>query len=90
MRCWEARDAYFKCLDGANIIDSITEKDAAAKACGSEGKAFEANCASSWVKYFKQRRVMEDKKERTLRQLKAEGALEIPGEMPPVSNAGRR
>lgn len=48
-RCWEARDTYFKCLDGASIIDSIGEAKKAEKACGKEGKGFEGNCASSWV-----------------------------------------
>jgi cytochrome c oxidase assembly factor 6 len=48
-KCWEARDAYFSCLDKNGIIDSITEKGKAEKACGKEGKGFEGNCASSWV-----------------------------------------
>ncbi|TAQ84212.1 hypothetical protein B7494_g7462 [Chlorociboria aeruginascens] len=47
-RCWEARDGYFACLDRNGIVDSIMEKDKAAKACSAEGKVFEANCASSW------------------------------------------
>jgi hypothetical protein len=51
-KCWEARDAYFKCLDNSGIVDSISEKDKAAKACAVEGKGFEANCASSWVSLF--------------------------------------
>lgn len=48
-KCWEARDAYFKCLDNNGIVDSISEKDKAAKACAVEERGFEANCASSWV-----------------------------------------
>ena len=48
-KCWEGRDAYFKCLDNNGIIDSITEKDMAEKACSTEGRKFEGNCASSWV-----------------------------------------
>lgn len=48
-KCWEGRDAYFSCLDKNNIIDSIEEKDKAAKFCSGEGRKFEANCASSWV-----------------------------------------
>ncbi len=51
-KCWEARDAYFACLDKNNIVDSITEKDKAAKACGAEGRGFEGNCASSWVSLY--------------------------------------
>jgi len=48
-RCWEARDAYFACLDKEGIIDSLTEKDRAEKGCAKEARTFEANCATSWV-----------------------------------------
>lgn len=48
-RCWEARDAYFRCLDGAGIIDSLKEDKAAARACPSEGAVFERDCAAQWV-----------------------------------------
>ncbi|KAF7924313.1 uncharacterized protein EAE98_007364 [Botrytis deweyae] len=82
-RCWEARDAYFKCLDKAEIIDSITEKDKAEKACAAESKGFESNCATSWVQYFKKRRVMEYQRDQTLQRLKAEGAQEMPGQIGP-------
>lgn len=52
-KCWEARDAYFQCLDKNTIIDSLTNKDAAEKACGVENKGFEKNCASSWVSFLR-------------------------------------
>ena len=48
-QCWEARDIYYDCLDKHNILDSIAEKDKAAKVCAAEGRGFEANCAESWV-----------------------------------------
>lgn len=48
-KCWEARDAYFRCLDKNGIVDSLSEKDKAEKGCAVEGRGFEANCASSWV-----------------------------------------
>lgn len=51
-KCWEARDAYFECLDRAKIIDSITEKDRAETACAVEGRGFESNCATSWVSFL--------------------------------------
>lgn len=47
--CWEARDAYFACLDKNNIIDSVKQADKADTACASETQAFDRNCASSWV-----------------------------------------
>ncbi|TEY56942.1 hypothetical protein BOTCAL_0223g00220 [Botryotinia calthae] len=78
-QCWEARDAYFKCLDKNEIIDSLTENAKAQKFCGSEASVFDQNCATSWVQYFKKRRVMEYQREQTLQKLKAEGAQEMPG-----------
>ena len=47
--CWQARDAFFACLDKHQIVDSIKNKDAAEKMCGEEGKGLERECASSWV-----------------------------------------
>ncbi|PQE23670.1 Cytochrome c oxidase assembly factor 6 protein [Rutstroemia sp. NJR-2017a BVV2] len=88
-RCWEARDAYFKCLDKAEIIDSLTDKDKAEKACSAEGRAFEGNCATSWVQYFKKRRVMEYQREQTLQRLKAEGAQQMPGQIGPPAPGQR-
>jgi cytochrome c oxidase assembly factor 6 len=82
-KCWEARDAYFTCLDRNGIVDSIGEKDKADAACKVEGRGFEGNCASSWVTYFKKRRVMEWQRNKTLERLKAEGAQEMPGEIGP-------
>ncbi|ELR08241.1 hypothetical protein VC83_04540 [Pseudogymnoascus destructans] len=94
-KCWEARDAYFQCLDKNTIIDSLTNKDAAEKACGAENKGFEKNCASSWVTYFKKRRVMEYQRDQQMKKLRAEGAQEIPaGAVPPgigsIPTAGPR
>jgi cytochrome c oxidase assembly factor 6 len=73
-QCWYGRDAFFKCLDRNDIIDSVKEDDKAKKLCASELKAFEKACADSWVTYFKKRRVFEYQKELTLKKLEAEGA----------------
>lgn len=51
-KCYEARDAFFECLDRNNILDSINTKEgreAAKKACGNENVMFERDCAHSWV-----------------------------------------
>lgn len=48
-RCWEARDAYFACLDRNSILDALKDEKATAKACGSESVGFENNCAREWV-----------------------------------------
>jgi len=78
------------CLDRNNILDSIKDKDAAEKLCGSEGKVFEGNCASSWVQYFKKRRVVEYQKNQTLQKLKAEGAQELAPGVGPLPPSGPR
>ena len=49
--CWDARDKYFKCLDKHDILDAIKDSDKAEKNCSTEGKAFEENCAQSWVRH---------------------------------------
>lgn len=48
-RCWEARDAYFACLDKNDILDAIKEGDAATGRCGKQSEQFGRDCASSWV-----------------------------------------
>ncbi|CZT10632.1 related to Cytochrome c oxidase subunit 6B-like protein new16 [Rhynchosporium agropyri] len=88
-RCWEHRDAYFQCLDKNNVIDSLgADKSKAESACGKESNGFEANCASSWVTYFKKRRVMEWQREKTLSKLREEGAVKMPGELAPPRAPG--
>lgn len=51
-KCYEARDAFFECLDRNNILDSINTKSgrvATASKCAEADQAFEKNCAHSWV-----------------------------------------
>lgn len=50
-RCWEARDAYFACLDRNRILDALKDEKKAAAACGSESVGFEKDCAREWVSY---------------------------------------
>lgn len=71
--CWEGRDSFFQCLDRHNIIDAIKEDDKARKSCPKELKQFENACVESWVKYFKQRRVMEYQRDLTIKRLEGEG-----------------
>ncbi|KAJ3904409.1 cytochrome oxidase c subunit VIb-domain-containing protein [Lentinula edodes] len=46
-KCWEARDKYFACLDRVGVLKPGDEKKDGA--CASEDKAYEQNCAKSWV-----------------------------------------
>ncbi|MCJ1289212.1 hypothetical protein MMC34_000744 [Xylographa carneopallida] len=88
--CWTARDAFFACLDAHGIVDSIGHQEDAARSCGAEEQGLRRDCASSWVTYFKQRRVMEFKRKQTLEKLAAEGARPMPEGMgPPRLDSGR-
>ena len=49
-KCWEARDAYFACLDAAEVVVAGTE----GSKCASQRKFYEQNCAKSWVSSISQ------------------------------------
>ncbi|EAU85237.1 hypothetical protein CC1G_06253 [Coprinopsis cinerea okayama7 len=55
-QCWDARDAYFACLDRQGVVKAGEEGNA----CASENKAYHENCAKSWIEYFNQRRIIAD------------------------------
>ncbi|KAA8896192.1 cytochrome oxidase c subunit VIb-domain-containing protein [Sphaerosporella brunnea] len=76
-KCWEARDAFFRCLDTAGIVDAIKDSTAAKTSCSGEMAAFEKECVASWVEYFKKRRVMEHNREQMLKGLQKEGAKKM-------------
>ncbi|KAF1817651.1 hypothetical protein P152DRAFT_387040 [Eremomyces bilateralis CBS 781.70] len=78
-RCWEARDTFYDCLDKHSIVNPL-EDDRTKNACPKELAGFEKNCASSWVKYFQQKRYADFRKEESLRKLKEQGA-EFVGEL---------
>lgn len=44
-KCWEARDAYFSCLDAAEVVVPGTE----GSKCAPQRNTYEQNCAKSWV-----------------------------------------
>ncbi|CAI6338847.1 unnamed protein product [Periconia digitata] len=87
-KCYEARDAFFECLDRHSILDSINSKagrEATAKACGDTDKVFEKNCAHSWVEYFKKQRVVNYQKELAIKKIEASGG-EIVAPQLPIGN----
>lgn len=43
--CWDSRDAYFACLDEGGVVKPGDEGNA----CASTKKAYEKDCAKSWV-----------------------------------------
>lgn len=48
-KCWDARDAYFGCLDANNIVDALKDDRQARKACPTQNADFERDCAAAWV-----------------------------------------
>ncbi|KAK6443557.1 hypothetical protein LTR95_000384 [Oleoguttula sp. CCFEE 5521] len=78
-QCWEGRDSFFVCLEKNGIVDSVKEDAKAREHCAPELKEFEKVCASSWVTYFKKRRVMEHQRDLTIKKLAAEGATPMEG-----------
>ena len=44
-RCWDSRDAYFACLDGAQVVKPGDE----GSACAAPKVQYEKDCARSWV-----------------------------------------
>ena len=47
-KCWESRDAYYACLDKVNVLIPGKEENK----CAAQLKAYEGNCAKSWVRGF--------------------------------------
>ncbi|KAI0064943.1 hypothetical protein BV25DRAFT_1822719 [Artomyces pyxidatus] len=63
-KCWEARDAYFACLDASQVVVAGTE----GSKCAVENRAYQQNCAKSWIDYFNKRRVLAEKQKPLLAQ----------------------
>ncbi|KAL4969666.1 cytochrome c oxidase subunit 6B family protein [Aspergillus stella-maris] len=78
-KCWEGRDRFFKCLDDHEIVDSVNPKGdkEARRNCGKELVEFESACQTAWVKYFKEKRVMEYNRDKTIERIKKEDAATL-------------
>lgn len=74
-QCWESRDRYFECLDRIDVVNPLdaSKKDKIKKNCGKEDEMFNDNCATAWVKYFKEKRIVDVKKEMMLKKIQEEG-----------------
>lgn len=72
-QCWASRDIYFKCLDKNNIINPLEREKEAKAACGAEDKQFQKDCVASWVKYFKEKRPFDLKKEQMFKEAAENG-----------------
>ena len=51
--CYDARDAFFKCVDG---------NQGNAQGCEKLETTFLSSCSAAWIKHFKEKRVYEQKK----------------------------
>ncbi|KIV96795.1 hypothetical protein B0A52_01048 [Exophiala mesophila] len=70
--CYESRDLFFECLDKNDILSAVKEDEKARKVCPTEYAEFERDCAKTWIKYFKEKRVMEYNRDMTIAKIKAE------------------
>ncbi|KAI4164199.1 MAG: hypothetical protein LQ342_002163 [Letrouitia transgressa] len=77
-QCYDARDAFFRCLDQFDILDSVKDADLTESHCAESLRGMERECAQSWVTYFKQRRVFEWRKAKQKEMLEKEGAEQLP------------
>lgn len=72
--CYESRDIFFSCLDKHDILDAVRNEDEAKSKCGSEHDDFARDCATSWIKYFKEKRVMEYNRDQTIARIQKDDA----------------
>lgn len=73
-QCWEARDEYFQCLDKIGVVNALDPKQqpTVEKHCSKQDQRFDDNCATSWIKYFKEKRVIDFKREETIKRIEQE------------------
>lgn len=89
-QCWDARDDFFECLNNIDVINALDpsqEKKVKSK-CGTQEKKFNNSCAESWIKYFKEKRVVDYKKEKFLKEMEQQNATKI--ELTPQQMASSR
>ncbi|KAH8697038.1 cytochrome oxidase c subunit VIb-domain-containing protein [Talaromyces proteolyticus] len=75
--CYNGRDLFFDCLDRNDILDAVKNDADARKKCGKEIAEFESACSKAWVKYFKEKRVMEYNRDQTIARIKEEDAATV-------------
>ncbi|SCV05061.1 LANO_0G17612g1_1 [Lachancea nothofagi CBS 11611] len=78
-QCWESRDGFFQCLDKISVVNALESKheDAIQKSCKTEEGKFEEDCATSWIKYFKEKRVVDYKREKFMQEMESKNGQQI-------------
>ncbi|KAJ7052017.1 cytochrome oxidase c subunit VIb-domain-containing protein [Mycena amicta] len=74
--CWDARDAYFVCLDSVGVVRPGSEGH---KVCAVENRLYEKTCAQSWVTYFNERRRLAFAQKDMIAQANAQNAAAAVG-----------
>lgn len=64
-KCWQARDAFYKCVEDAGV--TYTVEGPVPSKCREARAAFEAACKGSWVRHFD---LLHDKRLRYLQTLR--------------------
>lgn len=88
-QCWDARDAFFSCLDGIDVINAQdpSQQKQIKQSCRKQESQFHDSCAESWIKYFKEKRVVDYKKDKFLKEMEQQNATRI--DLSPEQVAGR-
>ncbi|AET37721.1 Coa6p Ecym_1497 [Eremothecium cymbalariae DBVPG len=78
-QCWDSRDSFFACLDKIGVENALDPENAAQiqTHCAKQESTFNNDCATSWIKYFKEKRVVDIKRERMIAKLESEGAQRV-------------
>ncbi|CUS20899.1 LAQU0S02e00892g1_1 [Lachancea quebecensis] len=78
-QCWESRDVFFQCLDKISVVNALDPKnqEAIQKNCKDQENKYEQDCATSWIKYFKEKRVVDHKREKFMQEMESKNAQQI-------------
>lgn len=65
---------FFQCLDRANVLDATDPKNGKiiGAQCRAENEKFEESCADSWIKYFKEKRLIDFRREEAIKKIEQE------------------
>lgn len=88
-QCWGSRDEFFTCLDSIGVVNALDSDNAKriASQCAQQEDEFEKNCATSWVKYFKEKRLVDYQKQQFIKKVEEENAQIVDL---PAPNSSRR
>lgn len=79
-QCWDARDRFLTCIEKNGVVNPADDKEQATikSKCSKEDQLFGDKCAKSWVVYFKEKYVVDAKRERFLKEMEEKGGKQLP------------